>query len=194
MPHVAGFALRATSRQAGVSPLSRPSVSSLQRRTAFHATLCRCRASSTPTLSERESAWPCSRQAWLGRRRHRKRPLWATRASSSSSTAVMAMPSLPTPETASDHHQPSTFSGTEQESPGLGLRLAVVGAQADELGFRIAERYGLATTSMDELMQGRRGRKTDAVRARAASQWLEDNGATGERQRVAVSLHKTLQH
>lgn len=63
------------------------------------------------------------------------------------------------------------------------LRLATVGANADELGIRIAERYGLAVKSMDELMKGRKGRKTDLVKAKAASQWLAEEGAAGEKQR-----------
>lgn len=64
-------------------------------------------------------------------------------------------------------------------STGGGLRLAVVGENADELGHRLAERYGLASTSMDELMKGRKGRKTDNVKARAASEWLAGRGEDG---------------
>lgn len=52
------------------------------------------------------------------------------------------------------------------------LRLAVVGEEADELGRRLAERYGLVAMSMDELMKGRKGRKTDNVKAKAAAEWL----------------------
>lgn len=59
--------------------------------------------------------------------------------------------------------------------------MAVVGPNADELGIRMAERHGLAATSMDQLMKGRKGRRTDAVKAKAASNWLADeNGAAGE--------------
>ena len=68
-----------------------------------------------------------------------------------------------------------TAVAPEDHEPGKrprGLRLAVVGENADELGRRLAERYGLAATSMDELMKGRKGRKTDNVRAKAASEWL----------------------
>eukprot|EP00903_Cladosiphon_okamuranus_P010951 g10343.t1 len=59
---------------------------------------------------------------------------------------------------------------------GRSLRLAVVGENADEVGLRLAERHGLASTSMDELMKGRKGRKTDSVKARAASEWLARRG------------------
>lgn len=59
--------------------------------------------------------------------------------------------------------------------------MAVVGPNADELGIRMAERHGLAATSMDQLMKGRKGRRTDAVKAKAASKWLaEEKGAAGE--------------
>ncbi len=63
-------------------------------------------------------------------------------------------------------HEPSG------KRPGGCLRLAVVGENADELGTRLAERYGLVARSMDELMKGRKGRKTDNVKAKAASEWL----------------------
>lgn len=70
----------------------------------------------------------------------------------------------------------------ERNSPG-NLRLAVVGEGADELGRRLAERYGLVATSMDKLMKGRKGRKTDNVKAKAAAEWLatavEEMGADG---------------
>lgn len=59
--------------------------------------------------------------------------------------------------------------------------MAVIGPNADELGLRMAERHGLAATSMEELMKGRKGRRTDAVKAKAASKWLgEEKGAAGE--------------
>lgn len=58
--------------------------------------------------------------------------------------------------------------------------MAVVGPNADELGIRMAERHGLAATSMDELMKGRKGRRTDVVKAKAASNWLAAKGAAGE--------------
>lgn len=68
-----------------------------------------------------------------------------------------------------------------------GLRLAVVGENADELGRRMAERYGLVATSMDDLMKGRKGRKTDNVKAKAVSEWLAESGGanTGERESAA---------
>lgn len=68
-----------------------------------------------------------------------------------------------------------------------GLRLVVVGEHADELGLRMAERYGLVTTSMDELMKGRKGRKTDNVKVKAVSEWLSESCAanTGERHTVS---------
>lgn len=58
--------------------------------------------------------------------------------------------------------------------------MAVLGPNADELGVMVAERHGIAATSMDELMKGRKGRRTDAVKAKAASKWLEEKGAAGE--------------
>lgn len=70
----------------------------------------------------------------------------------------------------------------EASSTGGGLRLAVVGENADELGLRLAGRYGLVATSMDELMKGRKGRKTDNVKARAASEWLANGGANAGRE------------
>lgn len=73
--------------------------------------------------------------------------------------------------------QAETFVSQYHEASTGGLRLAVVGENADELGLRLAERYGLAATSMDELMKGRKGRKTDNVKARAASEWLASRGA-----------------
>lgn len=80
----------------------------------------------------------------------------------------------------------ATALSQDHEANAGGLRLAVVGENADELGFRLAERYGLVATSMDKLMKGRKGRKTDNVKARAASEWLASRGdATvgGERDR-----------
>lgn len=70
--------------------------------------------------------------------------------------------------------------------------MAVVGENADELGLRLAERYGLVSTSMDELMKGRKGRKTDNVKARAASEWLasRDASAGGERRPTALLMRE----
>lgn len=78
-------------------------------------------------------------------------------------------------------HTPTSSGMTasaDDRGVGMGLRLAVVGPNADEVGVRMAERHGLAATSMDELMKGRKGRRTDAVKAKAASKWLkEEKGA-----------------
>lgn len=68
----------------------------------------------------------------------------------------------------------------EGNSAGCRLRVAVVGENADELGLRLAEVGGFVATSMDELMKGRKGRKTDNVKARVASEWLSSR-ARGER-------------
>ncbi|CAM9438459.1 unnamed protein product [Ectocarpus fasciculatus] len=78
----------------------------------------------------------------------------------------------------------ATTAGTEagvsaedhEPSSPAGLRLAIVGENADELGLRIAERHGLVATSMDGLMKGRKGRKTDNVKAKAAAEWLAEEG------------------
>lgn len=77
-------------------------------------------------------------------------------------------------EVSVEDHEPSRPAGL--------LRLAIVGENADELGLRIAERHGLVATSMDGLMKGRKGRKTDIVKAKAAAEWLGKRPAsTGER-------------
>lgn len=76
-----------------------------------------------------------------------------------------------------------------------GLRLAIIGENAEELGLRIAEQYGLVATSMDELMEGRKGRKTDNVKAKAVSVWLTERGGakTGEkRKRVTAGTRKVV--
>ncbi|CAM9177353.1 unnamed protein product [Ectocarpus sp. 12 AP-2014] len=73
-------------------------------------------------------------------------------------------------EVSVEDHEPSRPAGL--------LRLAIVGENADELGLRIAERHGLVATSMDVLMKGRKGRKTDNVKAKAAAEWLGERPAS----------------
>ncbi|CAM9125746.1 unnamed protein product [Scytosiphon promiscuus] len=73
---------------------------------------------------------------------------------------------------------PPGAAAPEDHERNRNLRIAVVGEGADELGRRIAGRYGLVATSMDELMKGRKGRKTDNVKAKAAAEWLA--AAAGE--------------
>ncbi|CAM9619416.1 unnamed protein product [Discosporangium mesarthrocarpum] len=60
------------------------------------------------------------------------------------------------------------------------VRLAIVGPDADELGVLVAEQYGCKAVSIAELMVGRRGRKTDKVMAKVASERLAEIDATGE--------------
>lgn len=86
--------------------------------------------------------------------------------------------------TASPHASDRPTGGGDKEESSGRLRLAIVGANADELGIRIGERYGLAVRSMDELMEGRRGRRTDNVKAKAVLGWLEDEGVTGKYRRI----------
>ena len=56
-----------------------------------------------------------------------------------------------------DDDEPSngTTASADERGVDRGLRLVVVGPNADELGVKMAERHGLAATSMDELMKGR---------------------------------------
>lgn len=157
--HVAGFGIRLTTNEACTfnDPLQRRAV--LQhRRTATAAT-----RSSWSCSGSRERP-PCPRKS----RRRRWRATLAAGTPGSSRGAVVMMCSAPVTAVTKDH----------EASTGGGLRLAVVGENADELGLRLAERYGLEATSMDELMKGRKGRKTDNVKARAASEWLAGRGAT----------------
>ncbi|CAM9373180.1 unnamed protein product [Laminaria digitata] len=197
VPHVAGFAAGPTAWQVQTSAPPQPSAFSLRSPPRHQAALDsahRHRRGAEPTLAAAESAWSFSNQGGLGCRRHRRRQRqwWATpTASSVSATRDVTMTS-PLPAAAgastlgdSSHvdgdHEPTSSGMTasaDDRGVGMGLRLAVVGPNADEVGVRMAERHGLAATSMDELMKGRKGRRTDAVKAKAASKWLkEEKGA-----------------
>lgn len=61
-----------------------------------------------------------------------------------------------------------------------GLRLAIIGVGADEVGVMMRGRFGSTVISMDELMKGRRGRRTETVKAKAVSNWLTEEGSAGE--------------
>lgn len=75
----------------------------------------------------------------------------------------------------------TTGAAAREKSIGSGdLRLAIVGVGADEVGVMMRRRYGFAVTSMDELMKGRRGRRTETVKAKAVSKWLTEEGGAGE--------------
>lgn len=97
-------------------------------------------------------------------------------------TAVSASPNGHDPESQGD------------EEASVRLRLAIVGKYADELGAAMAGRYGFETKSMDELMKGRKGRKTDNVKAKAVWQWLETEvgtSAVGEWECVHLFMLQT---
>lgn len=200
VPHVVGFT---------VPPLSSSgALTSLQP----CSTLCRSRVQAAlhtahhggaglTTPRARYPARPSSsiRQGWSEGRGRRRRSWSAMQAdSSTSSTTARTMMSQPTPaaegaDSDEGDCSPTTASsssaGTAREEevpaagrPAGGLRLTIVGASADELGAKIADRHGLIATSMDKLMKGKKGRKTDNVKARAASAWLADHekDAAGE--------------
>lgn len=161
--HVAGFAIRPPTGEVGT--FNAP----LQRRAALQHPR-------TATAATRPS-WRCAglRERPGCPRISRRRPWWATQAAgapSSNRGGMITMCSPPVTAASKDREASTTTNA------GGGLRLAVVGENADELGLRLAERYGLVATSMDELMKGRKGRKTDNVKARAASEWLASGGAT----------------
>ncbi|CAM9911981.1 unnamed protein product, partial [Ectocarpus sp. 13 AM-2016] len=165
VPHVVGFAVRPF-EAATMAAVPRQPFAVVRRHPAAVAT-----ASASPRMCYDGRGWlECSRTS-------RKRPWWATKAAatpSRSSTAV-SMTSTPSATTAGrevsvEDHDPSRPAGL--------LRLAIVGENADELGLKIAERHGLVATSMDVLMKGRKGRKTDNVKAKAAAEWLGERPAS----------------
>lgn len=64
---------------------------------------------------------------------------------------------------------------------GGGLRFAIVGVGADAVGLRLGQRFGgVVITSIDKLMKGRKGRKTEKVKANAVSKWLTEEGSVGK--------------
>lgn len=109
----------------------------------------------------------------------------SSRSNSSSAWGVVNMMMISPASQAGTTASSAMPEGSDPSKQQGGLRLAVVGENADELGRRMAERYGLVATSMNELMKGRKGRKTDNVRAKAVSEWLAERGgaSTGERER-----------
>lgn len=62
---------------------------------------------------------------------------------------------------------------TPAETPRASLSVSIIGTNAAEAGLLIAEHFKYPVKSMCELMEGRRGRKTDLVRVKAVLQWLE---------------------
>lgn len=67
---------------------------------------------------------------------------------------------------------------------GGGLRCAIVGVGADAVGLRLGQRFGgVVITSIDKLMKGRKGRKTEKVKANAVSKWLTEEGGVGKNSR-----------
>lgn len=72
------------------------------------------------------------------------------------------------------------------------LRLVIIGANASELGLKLAEFYGVPVKSMEELMKGRRGPRTDLVKAKAASQWLELESRAGKSNTRFLHMHDPL--
>lgn len=75
--------------------------------------------------------------------------------------------------------KPGSSRANEAEVESL-VRFAIVGANADEVGVRTGERYGYAVTSMQGLMEGRKGRKTDTVKAKAVARWLAEADVVSE--------------
>lgn len=108
--------------------------------------------------------------------RYRKRP-WSAVWTANSKSFFMASTSLQQSTSTRSHLD----LGNEREKGILGqLRLVIIGANASELGLKLAESYGVPVKSMEDLMKGRRGRRTDLVKAKAASQWLELEGGAGK--------------
>lgn len=73
----------------------------------------------------------------------------------------------------------SGSTALDESNGRRSLRFAIVGVGAGELGERMGERYGLAVTSVDELMKGKKGRRTDNVKAKAVAKWLAEEGGSG---------------
>lgn len=100
----------------------------------------------------------------------RKRPWWFTAMSTSHVDVEAGVP-------------------TTNEADGTLLPLAAVGVGSHALGVSIAEHYGWRVRSINELLTGRKGRRTSAVKARVVAQWLDEDG--GERKRESRPRHST---
>lgn len=202
VPHVAGFVAGPTVCLVPTSALPQPSAFSLRSPHQAQAVVRtaprrhRHRHGAAETLTAAESVW-CSQEGFgCSIYRRRQRQLWVTPAASATTTGAgttTSTSSLPAARATilvdHDHHddEPSSSDAAASAGVGMGLQLAVIGLNADELGLRMAERHGLLATSMDELMKGRKGRRTDAVKAKAVSKWLAEKSA-GE---VVDSARKT---
>lgn len=64
-------------------------------------------------------------------------------------------------------------------TPAGSLSLVIIGACADSLGFQVGEHYGFSVKSIDELLEGRRGRKTDNVKVKVILKWITGEQAPG---------------
>ncbi|CAM9579221.1 unnamed protein product [Ectocarpus sp. 4 AP-2014] len=159
VPHVVGFAVRPF-EAATMAAVPRQPFAVVRRHPAAVAT-----ASASPRMCYDGRGGPeCPRTS-------RRRPWWATKAAAILSTSGTAVSMTSTPSATTAGREVSVEDHEPSRPAGL-LRLAIVGENADELGLRIAERHGLVATSMDGLMKGRKGRKTDNVKAKAAAEWL----------------------
>lgn len=183
VPHVAGFAVRPTTKL-GIESWALPQPSACCR-LRHQSTLRTTHRRTDSVLSARQSSWSRYIQGCTGGKGgSRRRPWWATGSASATSTSAVMTSSPPEGATSDGRQLNGGTATTEGERGGLGLRLAIVGTRADELGLRIAQRYGFGVKSMDELMKGRKGPRTDTVKAKAVSQWMADEkGADGERLR-----------
>lgn len=117
--------------------------------------------------------------------RYRKRP-WSAAWTTNSKSFFMASASLQ--QTTSTRSHLDLRNETERGILGQ-LRLVIIGANASELGLKLAEFYGAPVKSMEDLMKGKRGRRTDLVKAKVASQWLELEGGAGKCNTRLLYIH-----
>ncbi|CAN0472724.1 unnamed protein product, partial [Ectocarpus sp. 8 AP-2014] len=168
VPHVVGFAVRPF-EAATMAAVPRQPFAVVRLHPAAAAAAAAPSASPRMCYDGRE--WPeCSRTS-------RRRPWWTTKAGGTPSRSGTAVSMTSTPSATTAGREVSVEDHEPIRPAGL-LRLAIVGENADELGLRIAERHGLVATSMDGLMKGRKGRKTDNVKAKAAAEWLGERPAS----------------
>lgn len=85
-----------------------------------------------------------------------------------------------------------TVETSVRACPTGRLRLSIVGRNAEKVGFQLGQRIGLSVRSIEELMAGRRGRRTDTVKAKAVLHWLTDEEASdGTLKRTSPSASRS---
>lgn len=123
----------------------------------------------TNFLSAASEVWSCSRKRLPRGSKSRKRAYGMTSLSTTTTSTLSPTASLTTPA----------------ETPRASLSVSIIGTNAAGAGLLIAERFSYPVKSMCELMEGRKGRKTDLVRVKAVLQWLEGEASGDARRHVS---------